>query len=46
LIVVAEVMVFSASNLMARFSPKISKIDRLMPMLGETEQISSRGNFS
>jgi hypothetical protein len=37
-------MVFSASNPMAPFSPRISKIDRLMPTVSETEQISNRRN--
>jgi hypothetical protein len=40
----AELTVFSASNPMAPFSPKISKIDRLMPIVSETEQISNRRN--
>ena len=40
MIVGAEVTVFSASNLMTPFSLKISKIDRLMPIVGETEKIS------
>jgi len=39
-----ELTVFSASNPMARFSPKISKIDRLKPIVSEIEQISDRGN--
>jgi len=38
LIVGAEVTVFYASNLMTPFSLKISKIDRLMPIVGETEE--------
>jgi hypothetical protein len=37
--------VFSTSNAMALFSPKISKIRRLMPIVTETEQISNRRNF-
>jgi hypothetical protein len=40
----AELTVFSASSPTAPFSPKISKIDRLMPLVIETEQISNRRN--
>jgi hypothetical protein len=44
LIVGGELTVFSASTPTAPFSPKISKIDRLMPLVSETEQISNRQN--
>jgi hypothetical protein len=43
LIVGAELTLFSASNPMAPFSPKISKIDGLMPIVSETEEILHRG---
>jgi len=45
LIAGAEVTVFYASNLMTPLSLKISKIDRLMPIAGETEEISNRRNL-
>jgi hypothetical protein len=38
----SEVTVFYASNLMMPFSLKISKIDRLMPIVGGTQEISNR----
>jgi hypothetical protein len=42
LIVGAMLTVFSGSKPMAPLSPKISKIDRSMPIVAETEQVSSR----
>jgi hypothetical protein len=41
----AEVTVFYASNLMMPFSLKISKIGRLTPIVGETEEISDCRNL-
>jgi hypothetical protein len=38
----AEVTLFYASNLMTPFPLKISKNDRLMAIVGETEDISNR----